>query len=809
MFWKKLDLEVSLKPFADHSEEGIRRVGHRIFSQWRTLIENADLVSLMFWAADGSEILDYNGKMTDRFEWAKWIGVANPQAEKTDLPLDQKNVHEHPRYFMENPPEFTYGDLKRVLSVLKQEFREMYPGRVLRLGATFDSGPEFAISDFKYRRHPEVCRGFCLGDKAFVCCYMTLHGDDRSYAGFPDGIPEGTSLGTFLGRQAQHFLTDLGFDYLWLSNGFGFGMETWGVTGALFDGQKFSPERAAEVKTKISGFWHDFRKECPSFPLETRGTNLSTGMDLTSDATPTREIYREVSDLEVPVNSPWAALNGDFGMELAGWMSHIAELPAGKGYPFRYYLHDPWFINSPWIDRYGRSPYDIYLPLSITRMRGDGSVEVPNALHFLTIDDSYGQMPDVVPIETTHFLYDAETTLPDSPGPLVWIYPFDEYHDEVYAGRNLEEIFGEDYLIRGAINCGFPLNTVISSGNFLAALATKPEVFRDRILIAPTTLAVNNRAFAALRRHVEEGGRALLYGAAHAEAAAEWLELVPAEPVEGEFSLEMAGGGRERVRHLARYSSGALDRVLRAGSDATVWAEYHREGIRRPAALVRCAGRGLVGWVCGTNSFEIDPGSAWAREFRPEEFFPAERLMRKALEAFGYSIEFHKVDPLLPDNCLTLRYCRNALYLVGFAKNTTGDQLFRFPDGAPLFSRSDAVLCGGRTSCHSERAVNLECRIFVSGDDSVLTCRDVPLGYPGIRRVMHITGLRHATVVFRPETLDGMIYGFAQEQRSLWGEQLPAELQQDGFGPKFVLRDLTGDLFIRWGVRHEFCASDR
>ena len=35
-------------------------------------------------------------------------------------------------------------------------------------------------------------------------------------------IPEGMSLGTFLGGQSQHFLTDLGFDYLWLSNGFGF-----------------------------------------------------------------------------------------------------------------------------------------------------------------------------------------------------------------------------------------------------------------------------------------------------------------------------------------------------------------------------------------------------------------------------------------------------------------------------------------------------------------------------------------------------------------------------------------------------------
>lgn len=814
MFWKKLDLEISLKPFADHSEAGIRAVGEKIFSQWRTMIENAESVSLMFWAADGSEILEYNGKMEDRFEWCKWIGVANPHGESSTLPREQQTMHAHPRYYMENPPEFTYGDFKRVIDVLRSLFREMY-GKRLRIGATFDSGPEFAISDFKYTRHPEICRGFCLGGKTFVCCYTTLHADDRSYAGFPQGIPEGTTFGTFLGRQAQRYLTDMGFDYLWLSNGFGFGMETWGACGAIFDGQKFSPEEAHVTKEAMFGFWNDFRRECPKFPLETRGTNLSTGMDLASDATPTREIYREVYDIEAPVNSPWAALNGDFGMELAGWMSHIAELPAGKGYPFRYYTHDPWFVNSPWLDRYSRSPYDIYLPLSVTRLRADGSVEAANALHLLTLDDSYGRMPDLVPVEVSGYLYDAESTTADTAGPFIWVYPFEEYHNEVYAGRRLEQVFADDYLIRGAINAGFPVNTVVSSTNFVKAVEAGIE-FQDRVLVMSTIFDISPTVLAAAEKHLAAGGKILFYGPARGDAVGKLLGLVPAAPIEGEMVLEgiEAFSRLNAVRHLPVYSGGPLDSVADPAAGAEILAEYVQGSERRPAALYRTVGNGGILWIRGTNSFEIRPGSYNPTPFAEDRYFHCERLFRYLLGRVGCEIEFHKVDPLLPDDCMTLRWHANGLYLVAYSKNTTGDRSFRFPDGAPVFCRCDTVLRNNHAFYHCERAVNQEGRIFVTGDDSVITCRDVPQCFPGIQRRIEVGGLKNATVVYRPDVFDGMTFNFSAGKEltksSLCAEsEYQAELVRDAIGPKFIIRNVTGNLVISRGVRHEFCASDR
>ena len=562
-------------------------------------------------------------------------------------------------------------------------------------------------------------------------------------------------------------------------------------------------------------FWNDFRRECPDFPLETRGTNLTTGMDLASDATPTREIYREVHDIEAPVNSPWAALNGDFGMELAGWMSHMAELPKGKGYPFRYYIHDPWFVNSPWLDRYSRSPYDIYLPLSVTRLRGDGSVEASNALHLLSIDDSYGRMPDLVPVEVSGYLYDAECTQADAAGPFIWVYPFEEYHNEVYAGRRLEQIFADDYLIRGAINAGFPVNTVISSTNFVKAVESGVE-FRDRVLVMSTIFDITPAVLAAAEKHLCSGGRILFYGPARGEAIEKLLGVVPAAPIEGEMVLEgvEAFSKCNAVRHLPVYSGGPLDCVADPAAGAEILAEYVQEGERRPAALYRTVGKGGILWIRGTNSFEIQPGHYNPTAFAQDRYFYCEKLFRYLLGRVGFEIEFHKVDPLLPDDCMTLRWHANGLYLVAYSKNTTGDRSFRFPDGAPVFSRCDTVLRNNHAVYHCERAVNQEGRIFVTGDDSVITCRDVPQCFPGIQRRIEVDGLKNATVVYRPDVFEGMTFNFSSGKEltnsSLWSKsEYQAELVHDAIGPKFILRNVTGMLVISRGVRCEACASDR
>lgn len=474
---KNVTLELSGKAFMDNSETAMMDVCRKMFTQWRRLTDQAERVSVLLWIADGSEILTYGGDLRQEFEWAYWLGCANPvPPPENPTPRQRRNTHHFPQKYRENIELRSYAWLKRLIEIIRETGQEI-TGKPMRAGATFDNGPEFAVSEFKFKTHREIAQGHTMYPNSFVTCNSVLHADTERYAAFPHGIPEGTSLGTFLGKQYAEFARDLGYDYIWLSNGMGFGTETWKTTGALYDGREFRQDKAEDAAEDMLRFWRDFKAAAPDAVIETRGSNFSAGVEIASDGAPLKEIYRDFG-IAPPVNSPWAALNFNSGLEIAAWMSHVAELP-GDCFPYRFYTHDPWFCNSPWLDRYGRSPWDIYQPLSVCRIDGDGKVQTPNSISLLTVDDSYGNMPEQVPDEVIPHILTALREAPDQAGPLLWIYPFDEYNQR----RNLERTFNEDLFLGEAIQQGLPLNSVISTANF------RKTGFKAEILVAPVTAA--------------------------------------------------------------------------------------------------------------------------------------------------------------------------------------------------------------------------------------------------------------------------------------------------------------------------------
>lgn len=185
-----ITLEMSLKPFKQTDEAYIRAVCAKIFEQWRPLLNGRKTISVMLWVGDGSEILDYSGNMADEFEWCRFVGTANLPYLEDGMPLET-SLHERKQDYMPNAPKMTYGILRYIVDCIKSEGKKVYKDANIRVGETFDIGPEFAISDFRYNRHKECislssgCDGY-----GFVDVNSVLHKDNKHYAAYPDGIPE-------------------------------------------------------------------------------------------------------------------------------------------------------------------------------------------------------------------------------------------------------------------------------------------------------------------------------------------------------------------------------------------------------------------------------------------------------------------------------------------------------------------------------------------------------------------------------------------------------------------------------------------
>lgn len=503
-----ITLEISLKPFKATDDASIENVCRSVFEQWKPLLKNRKIISMMLWSADGSELLDYKGELGEEFEWCRYVGNANIPF-LGELP-QETSLHQRKQLFMEHPPKMTYGILKKIVETFRKEGKKLFPNAQIKMGTTFDIGGEFAVSDFKYNRHKEVCKGSGCQNVGFIDATAVLNGDSHTYAAFPQGIPDKTPMGTFLGAQANAFMADMGFDYIWLSNGFGFSAEPWNADGVIYDGDEFHIDRLAPTKEKLLEFWRLFRKECPRFGVATRGTNYSVGVDYASDGVPLYDIYRKNPDIAPPPNSPWAAINDNIGIEVVGQLTRNCELP-GNDYMFRFYAHDIWWMNSPWYDRYGRSPYDIYIPMALARIDENGKTQSPTMLNILSVDNSKGDMPDICANEIMPHLLQAERDAPDEPAPIVLVYPFREYTTANDA-EMLAEMYGGDLFLQNAVNSGFPLASVVSADNFMKHSA---ELYQKSILLVPAVTG-DECVDEKLAEYAKDGGKIITYGGENA-----------------------------------------------------------------------------------------------------------------------------------------------------------------------------------------------------------------------------------------------------------------------------------------------------
>ncbi len=769
---KNITLEMSLKPFKRTDTEYIKQVCQTVFSDWKRLIDKSEGASILLWTADGSELLDYNGRLEDEFEWGMWGGDAN-RPHNPDARV-AKGLYKKKELYIENPPKMTYGILREIVSTLKAVGKKRFPEKNIRVGTTFDPGPEFSVSDFKYKRHNEICRG-TADFFHMICAHDVLKADTYHYASYPDGIPDGTPFGTFLGKQAQVFMSDMGFDYIWLSNGIGFGSDTWSPVGEIFDGKDFHIENFEKVKKRVYEFWELFTKEC-SFPVEVRGTNMTMGIDLSTDGVPLRDIYDKF-DILPPPNSPWAAINFDLGIELSGYMSRIAHIPSDK-YMFRYYLHDPWWQNSPWYDRYNSSPHDIYLPLACSRIDENGNVMNPTHMSILSIDNTRGNMPEACVVESLPHFLRALKESPDAPPPVVWAYPFDEYSD-ASSEFDVRRVYSEEFFMRGAINCTLPVSSVISTSNFVKC---DKEVFSSSIIVTP--VPKNGYAFEKdIMQYAQKGGRVIFYGTT-AQASADFLEyfgIKHSDGVFGDLEYILNAEKQKPLFHDPKVGAGEILESAENGVFAT--AGGRAVGIEKGNAI----------WVRGCISTKRLASS----ELKPKTLDLAfgEDIMRSALAKLGWDIRINKS---LQRPVLTLHRHNNAYVFSLFSHCAVGTLKMCSPFGIPLLNGCDVRIQDGLGEYNLTRFLRAECRVFAEQEGGIVTVAEEPPVSFDYRRRIRVKGLRNATVRIFAESYckNSFDCSVSEWYDATYGEPVTGEYKKIGHDVFLELKNITGHLNI-------------
>ncbi|MFQ6130439.1 MAG: hypothetical protein ACE5R4_00235 [Armatimonadota bacterium] len=795
-----MTLETSLKPFRSIEPEAVTATCREVFRQWQPLIDVCDRVAVMLWTGDGTEIFEWRGRLDDPLPWALSIGFCN--AERGMYPWDASSPQPR-RDYMDEPPSMTYETLRTITTGFKEVGQREF-GLDVTIGATVDPGPEFVESYFKYERHREIFRAGPDSGRprtvGFICAYASLDRDERPYAGFPEGIPQGTSFGTFLGRQCRSFLAALGFDYLWLSNGMGFSHYAWYLVGENFDGQDFGCVDYAQERERVLSFWRDLAAEVSDIPLELRGTNFPMGVDLAADCVSFEDIYRLAPIVNPPVNPPWGSR--DLGMEVMAHLSRIAHLPPRGTYAVRHYLNDPWFYANPWWDYYNREPFDIYCPWVCARINRRGEAEPARFMELLTIDTERGELNENTALETIPHMRRAVAMAPDAPGPLTLVYPFREYHE--LAREHPEQIgqaYFADLFLRCAVQNGLPLNTVVSTDNLTAVLESRASALADTVLLAP----VPRQGWACggqIRDWVRSGGTAMLFGplAAAGDEVRELLGVSLADPIEGELIVQTSlrtdewedGQPPSRVVHRSALSGGP---IVESAQGEEVVATARQAGEQRALALIRREPSwdgGAIAWLRGSLPLHFRPGSTnpiWADNVSKLD---TSVWLRYLLAELGWAFVQRRHDPAA--RCLYTFVSRkdNAYVFTGHKPDATARLLVRFPQGAPLITERETRLRNGLAEYALDRSYQHECRVFVEQRaDTLLGCKEQQ--HPtGTSRRLLISGLADAEVTLYPSA--GAI---ASETVAVDGAGDPA-VSYDKQGECLTMTRVTGDLTVTW-----------
>ena len=359
--------------------------------------------------------------------------------------------------------------------------------------------------------------------------------------------------------------------------------------------------------------------------------------------------------------------------------------------------------------------------MAVSRIDENGKAESAGTLSILTIDNSFGDMPDSCVYEPLPHLMKAEKDCADRPAPFVWVYPMREYAT-ADSEQLLSEMYYGDMFICNAINSGFPLNCVVSADIFLKL---PPSVFDNSVLISPVQPSETVRE--RLRSFAERGRRIIFYGTA------------------GRLSSIDTGKTAEKA--------------------------------------------------------DVADG-------------PSSLLL--AAEHFGYTFRCERITNTKTPT-MTVSRNNNAFLFSVYNPNTTTDTLIGFPQGAPILDCGETELCDGLARYRFSRCEHRECRFFVRQKEGVVSVKEMPPVSGYHRRVIRISGLKNATVLFYPETYCVKTCGFvnaAEVKRAdmidiLSDDQMWRPIETEGYEQCYRAGNVTGDYYVCMPFGKPLAGSER
>ncbi len=737
----------TLKPWKSRDPAEIERVCRAMYQPWERVIARSAELKIGFTIGNGEHILKWSGNLSDTFEWDRYKGHNNAQyAQFTFEPIQLE-------LYMDNPPDFTYRDLKLIMDTLRRVAWEQYH-IIARIGMNFEPGPEFCESSFRYVEHPEILNYQGGGHGVSIAFDGVLHADGYHYAAYPDGIPEGEPFGRFLGKQMRHFCETFGVEEVSLSNGLGFGTCPWTLNGRNFDGERFGLIDYAKESRQMEAFWEMFKAETP-YPVSAQGTNWPVGADLATKCIPLREFY-DRRYLGFPLGYTVSVFfNDSVGFAMQSLLTRSAHT---DGFSVGFYLHDMWYPQDPFDDYpYDGEAFDLYIPASTTVIGTNGQ-----PLHMMGTsvgaNDEHGDFCPQTAVKYLPHLERALDHLPDAVSPLTLLYPFNEFHEAAAATdkRYLSDLYFADCYAACAIDSGLPLNTVCATENFEAALRT--GALRDTILYSPMPFEQAGYV-EQLIAYIQQGGQVLLVGSeerAH-PLIRSLLGLASAEGIEGELRFsahpalqDVADGplSEGRLQHRAVDSGGPVTSVLSGEAEVLVLARVLSQQVERVYAVERADpdwNGGRVVWLRGSLPFHIEDGEN-IRYVSPA-LLSAARFPRYLLSRFGYTIT-ERFDRKSSTAQVMLWRHRNGLYFTGYVPDNTLELGLSTPDGAPVLTGMTCILRDGAAHYHIPTTLWKECRIFVRQQEGKLRCRHIHM-HKFTDCVLSVEGLSDAEVLIR------------------------------------------------------------